>query len=64
MDRYTQEPEKIKKWREEQKTRIQVKDAEEEVKKKELREAAKRELEEWYKNRQEQLAKTKENNKQ
>lgn len=52
------EPEKIKKWREEQKQRIALKDAEEEKKMKEMREVAKKELEEWYKNRQEQLVKT------
>ena len=62
-DKLTQEPEKIKKWREEQKKRIETKDAEEEVKKKEWREAAKKELDDWYRNRQEQLAKTRENNK-
>lgn len=63
QDRLIQEPEKIKKWREEQKARIEAKDAEEETKKKEWRESAKRELEEWYKHRQEQLVKTIENNR-
>lgn len=62
-DQLTQEPEKIKKWREEQKKRIETKDAEEELKKKEWKEAAKKELDDWYKNRQEQLVKTRENNK-
>jgi hypothetical protein len=64
VDRLTQEPEKIKRWREDQKSRIEVKDADEEVRKRELKEAAKRELDEWYRNRQDQLAKAKENNKQ
>ncbi len=60
-DRQTKEPETIKKWREEQKLRIEQKDADEDRKKQELKELAKRELEEWYKNRQEQVTKTKEN---
>ena len=63
VDRVLQEPETIKRWRDEQRVRIEAKDREEEVKKRELKEAAKRELEEWYKNRQEQLVKSKENNK-
>ena len=62
-DKFSQEPEKIKRWREEQKELIARKDAEEEQKKKEWRESAKKELEDWYKNRQEQLQKTHENNK-
>ena len=63
VDKHFQEPEKIKKWREEQRLRITTKDAEEEKKKTEWREQAKRELEDWYKNRQEQLVKTLANNK-
>ena len=62
-DRFTQEPEKIKRWREEQKEILARKDAEEETKKKDWRQSAKKELEDWYKNRQEQLQKTHENNK-
>lgn len=62
-DKFQQEPEKIKKWREEQKARLAQKDTEEEQKKKELKENAKKELEDWYKNRAEQLAKTHANNK-
>lgn len=62
-DRFSQEPEKIKKWRDEQKQRLTQKDAEEEQKKKEWKETAKKELEDWYKNRAEQLAKTHANNK-
>lgn len=54
-----EEPEKIKKWREEQKTRLEEKDAEEETKKEEWREIAKNELEEWYKHHEEQIGKTK-----
>lgn len=63
QDKLVQEPEKIKKWREEQKARIEAKDAEEQTKKQEWRELAKKELEEWYKHRQEQLVKTIENNR-
>lgn len=58
-----QEPEKIKRWREEQKLRITTKDAEEERIKKEWKEKAEKELEEWFKQRKEQLVKTHENNK-
>ncbi|XP_044254283.1 clathrin light chain isoform X1 [Tribolium madens] len=54
-----EEPEKIKKWREEQIKRLEEKDAEEEKKKLELREIARKELEEWYKNHEEAIAKTK-----
>ena len=40
-----------------------VSDQEEEVRKKELRDKAKKELDDWYKHHQEQLEKTKENNR-
>jgi hypothetical protein len=63
VDKHFKEPEKITRWREEQRVRITTKDAEEEKKKAEWKEQAKRELEEWYKNRQEQLVKTIANNK-
>lgn len=53
----------MKVWREEQKLRLQTKDAEEELKRKEWKEAAKKELDDWYRNRQEQLQKTHANNK-
>ena len=55
IDRQINEPEKIKRWREEQRQRIETKDAEEERKKKEWKEKAKKDLEDWYKNRNEQL---------
>ncbi|XP_032680680.1 clathrin light chain isoform X2 [Odontomachus brunneus] len=58
-----EEPEKIKKWREEQKARLEEKDAEEEKKKEEWREAAKKELEEWYKHHAETIGKTKTTNR-
>lgn len=54
-----EEPETIKKWREEQVKRLEEKDREEEKKKEELREIAKKELEDWYKNHEEIIAKTK-----
>lgn len=57
------EPEKIRKWREEQKTRLEKKDNDEEKEKDKLRGAAKKELEEWYKNRIEELEKRKKNNR-
>ncbi|XP_046666048.1 clathrin light chain isoform X8 [Homalodisca vitripennis] len=59
-----EEPEKIKKWREEQKARLEEKDANEEKKKAEMREAAKKELEEWYKHHEELIAKTKADNRE
>lgn len=52
-------PEKIKKWREEQQTRLQEKDEEEEKAKDALRAQAKKELEDWYKRHEETIAKTK-----
>ncbi|CAG7733078.1 unnamed protein product [Allacma fusca] len=58
-----EEPEKIKRWREEQKTRLEQKDDEEENKKAELREAAKKELEDWYKTHEEQVAKNRNANR-
>ncbi|XP_039313606.1 clathrin light chain isoform X2 [Solenopsis invicta] len=58
-----EEPEKIKKWREEQKARLEEKDAEEEKKREEWREAAKKELEEWYKHHAEAINKTKTTNR-
>lgn len=57
------EPEKIRKWREEQQRLLEQKDAEEAVKKEELRHTAKRELEEWYARYKEQLEKSKINNR-
>uniref|UniRef100_A0A2C9K0D3 Clathrin light chain n=1 Tax=Biomphalaria glabrata TaxID=6526 RepID=A0A2C9K0D3_BIOGL len=56
-------PEKIKIWREEQKSRLEKKDIEEEKRKLELKEKAKKELDDWYKHHAEQLEKTKENNR-
>ncbi|XP_055312985.1 clathrin light chain isoform X4 [Sitodiplosis mosellana] len=58
-----EEPEKIKKWREEQQKRLEEKDKEEEKKKLELREQAKKELEDWYKHHEEAIGKTKASNR-
>ncbi|CAH1122344.1 unnamed protein product [Ceutorhynchus assimilis] len=54
-----EEPEKIKIWREEQVKRLEEKDKQEEKKKAELREQAKKELADWYRNHEETIAKTK-----
>ncbi|XP_068627798.1 clathrin light chain isoform X2 [Battus philenor] len=54
-----EEPEKIRIWREEQKKRLTEKDEEEERKKEEMLKVAKKELEDWYKTHEEQIAKTK-----
>ncbi|XP_060530393.1 clathrin light chain isoform X3 [Cylas formicarius] len=54
-----EEPEKIKKWREDQVKRLEEKDREEDRKREELRQIAKKELEDWYKNHEETIAKTK-----
>ena len=58
-----EEPECIRKWREEQKERIKQKDEEEERKKEELRLQAKVELEKWYKNYEEEVRLRKEENR-
>lgn len=58
-----EEPERIKKWREEQKARLEEKDREEEKKKDELREQAKKELKDWYKHHEEAISKTKSSNR-
>ena len=63
IDSQINEPEKIKRWREEQRQRIETKDAEEERKKKEWKEKAKKDLEDWYKNRNEQLVISIQNNR-
>jgi len=58
-----EEPEKIKIWREEQLKRMEEKDKQEEKAKEELRLKAKAELEEWYKQHEEQVAKTRQANR-
>lgn len=57
------EPEKIRIWREENTKRLAEKDAESEEKKQEWLAQAKKELEDWEKNRLEQLEKTKQSNR-
>ncbi|CAF1131804.1 unnamed protein product [Didymodactylos carnosus] len=63
LDEQQNEPEKIKKWREEFQQRIVKKDADEETKKKEMKEQAKKELDDWYKNRLEQMERVKNQNR-
>ena len=53
------EPEKIRKWREEQKQRLEEKDREEDRKREELRLQAKQELDDWLRQTEESIAKTK-----
>ncbi|XP_059554229.1 clathrin light chain B isoform X2 [Myotis daubentonii] len=62
-DRLTQEPESIRKWREEQKKRLQELDAASKVTEQEWREKAKRDLEEWNQRQSEQVEKNKINNR-
>jgi len=57
------EPEKIRKWREEFSARISKKDTDEEVKRKEMREQAKKELDDFYKQRIEQMERVKGQNR-
>jgi hypothetical protein len=57
------EPETIRKWREEFSARINKKDVEEETKRKEMREQAKKELDDFYKQRVEQMERSKEQNR-
>jgi len=57
------EPEKIRLWREENTKRLAEKDAESEEKRQEWLAQAKKELEDWEKNRAEQLEKTRESNR-
>lgn len=64
QDKPRQEPEKILRWREEQKERLLKKDAGSEKKKAEWREIAKRELEDWYRHRDELLEKSKKVNRE
>ncbi|XP_046374305.1 clathrin light chain A-like isoform X3 [Haliotis rufescens] len=63
VDTERAEPEQIKLWREEQKNRLEKKDVEEEQKKGDWHDVARKELEDWYKHHAEQLEKAKENNR-
>ncbi|XP_049631731.1 clathrin light chain B isoform X2 [Suncus etruscus] len=62
-DRLTQEPESIRKWREEQKKRLQELDAASKVTEQEWREKAKKDLEEWNQRQSEQVEKNKISNR-
>jgi len=59
----TEEPESIKKWREEHKLALSEKDANEKIKIEELKDQGKKELEDWYARYEEQLAKAKQQNR-
>nr|XP_033783620.1 clathrin light chain B [Geotrypetes seraphini] len=62
-DRLAQEPESIRKWREEQKIRLEELDAAAKVTEQEWREKAKKDLEEWYIRQNDQVEKTKASNR-
>ncbi|XP_015677014.1 clathrin light chain B [Protobothrops mucrosquamatus] len=62
-DRLTQEPESIRKWREEQKKRLQELDAASKVLEQEWREKAKKDLEEWNIRQNEQMERNQVNNR-
>ncbi|XP_001370992.1 clathrin light chain B isoform X2 [Monodelphis domestica] len=62
-DRLSQEPESIRKWREEQKKRLQELDAASKVTEQEWREKAKKDLEEWNVRQNEQMEKNKVSNR-
>lgn len=59
-----EEPESIKKWREEHIKALEEKDAEEKTKISQLKEQGKDELQEWYNRYTDQLAKAKQQNRQ
>jgi len=58
-----EDPEPIKKWKEEQTKRLENKDREEEAAQIALKEQAKKELEDWYKGHSEQLGKMQSSNR-
>ncbi|XP_078532664.1 clathrin light chain A isoform X3 [Lissotriton helveticus] len=62
-DRLQSEPESIRKWREEQKERLEALDANSKKQESEWKEKATKELEEWYSRQDELLQKTKVNNR-
>ncbi|NXH46364.1 CLCA protein, partial [Dicaeum eximium] len=63
VDRLQSEPESIRKWREEQKERLEQLDANSRKQEAEWKEKAIKELEEWYARQDEQLEKTKASNR-
>ncbi|XP_006811045.2 clathrin light chain A-like, partial [Neolamprologus brichardi] len=62
-DRLQAEPESLRKWREEQRERLEELDANSRQQETEWKEKAKVELEEWHARQNEQLEKTKTNNR-
>ncbi|XP_075681651.1 clathrin light chain A isoform X1 [Rhinoderma darwinii] len=63
VDRLQAEPESIRKWREEQMSRLEVLDANSRKQETEWKEKAAKELDEWYARQDELLQKTKANNR-
>uniref|UniRef100_A0A452ET50 Clathrin light chain n=1 Tax=Capra hircus TaxID=9925 RepID=A0A452ET50_CAPHI len=63
VDRLQSEPESIRKWREEQTERLEALDANSRKQEAEWKEKAIKELDEWYARQDEQLQKTKANNR-
>ena len=59
-----EEPEFMRKWKEEQQERLRKKDDEESAAKEELKQKAKQELEDWYKRYETQIEKTKSSNRE
>ncbi|XP_038555282.1 clathrin light chain B isoform X2 [Micropterus salmoides] len=63
VDIQRQEPESLRKWREEQKTRLEALDSASKAAEAEWREKAKKELEDWHVHQHEQMEKNKANNR-
>ncbi|XP_047190536.1 clathrin light chain B isoform X3 [Scophthalmus maximus] len=63
VDVQRQEPESLRKWREEQKTRLEALDSASKAAEEEWREKAKKELEDWHVHQTEQMEKNKANNR-
>ncbi|KAI4893548.1 hypothetical protein NFI96_034348 [Prochilodus magdalenae] len=63
VDHQRQEPESLRKWREEQKTRLEQLDSASKAAEVEWKEKAKKELEDWHLHQQEQMEKNKVNNR-
>ncbi|XP_029021561.1 clathrin light chain B isoform X1 [Betta splendens] len=63
VDIQRQEPESLRKWREEQKTRLEALDSASKSAETEWREKAKKELEDWHVHQNEQMEKNKANNR-
>ncbi|XP_075064210.1 clathrin light chain A isoform X3 [Mixophyes fleayi] len=63
VDRLQAEPESIRKWREEQRSRLELLDANSRKQESEWKEKASKELDEWYSRQDEMLQKTKANNR-